>query len=241
MADALKGFGAPVPWLSTPSKAQKRMSLLEREQLDLAIALSMSEQEQKATHAPAPVARTKSAEGDASLKTLRERQEDAMKDVQSPWFVGTISKDDVDVTPPPPPQLSSSHPVNPSSLPPFISPLHHRDVFGRLCVPHAKTMQIVIAPQSCLTERALKLVLRHAYAHASPTHRWLHPMQNLVMSASQGEFLIRKSSQGNGFVVCVHDGGECAKIYIERIPAPSAPTLAAFRVGGKVSGQLACL
>ena len=66
-------------------------------------------------------------------------------------------------------------------------------------------------------------------------------MQNLVKSASQGEFLIRKSSQGNGFVVCVHDDGECVKLSIERIPTPNAPTLATFRVGGKVSGQLTYL
>ena len=59
-------------------------------------------------------------------------------------------------------------------------------------------------------------MLRYAYAHASPTHRWLHPMQNLVKSASQGEFLIRKSSQGNGFVVCVHDDGECVDKLLKR-------------------------
>ena len=102
MADALKESGL----VSRSGIAKRRMPtpLLEREQLDLTLALSMGEQEAYAVHAPAaPVARKKSKGGDASLKTLRDRQEAAKKDVRSPWFVGNINKDSVEVCVPPPP------------------------------------------------------------------------------------------------------------------------------------------
>ena len=58
--------------------------------------------------------------------------------------------------------------------------------------------------------------------------------QTLVKSASQGEFLIRRASEGRGFVVCVHDRGECAKLSIMLLSTPNAPRWATFKVGDKV-------